>query len=198
MVPSRVSDHVEKGLALTLSQYRARPIFELWLVSYLRQVQCLEDAAYDVILSRFVDRAKNAQLDLIGKLVGEPRLGRTDDVYRVFVAARIRINRSSGRYRDLVDVYNIICSAPKRMLDVPPANVALEVLDVPDIDPMLLLSMLRDTKAAGVGISLVVPTVAPSLQFLCGTVGAEIIPAANGCGDVNDPSSGGRLSSAIS
>ena len=198
MVPYRVANHVERGKALILAQYRDRPLFTAWLVSYLRQVQCLEDATYDVILSRYLDRATHAQLDLIGKLVGEERLGRADGVYRIFIAARIRINRSFGRAQDLYDVYNIICDAPKTFTDVPPANILLELLEPPNIDPALLLGMLRDTKAAGVGLQMVVATAPPSEQFLWGTVGCEDTPSPNGFGDVNDETTGGRLASVMS
>ena len=196
MVPTRVPDHVEKGLALTLSQYRERPIFLAWLASYLRQVQDLEDATYDTIVSRFLDRAKNAQLDLIGKIVGESRKGRGDDLYRVFVGARIRINRSFGRYRDVLEVYNIICSAPKLLLEIAPARLRLELLDVPSIDPVLILEMLRDTKAGGVGLSMVSPTTEPSKQFRACSVGDTSVHDW-GCGDANSPASFGLVSDAV-
>lgn len=196
MVPYRVPNHVEKGLDLVLSQYRNRPIFLAWLASYLRQVQLLEDATYDVIVSRFLDRATNAQLELIGKIVGEPRLGRDDDLYRIFVAARIRINRSFGRYRDVLDVYNIISSTPKILVEMAPARLFLQLLDVPSIDPVLILGMLRDTKAGGVGLSMISPTAAPSKQFLPCSVGDASVHD-NGCGDANAPASFGLLSDAV-
>lgn len=196
MIPPRIPDHVGQGLGLAISQYRGRPIFAAWTASYLAQVQELEDAIYGVILRRCVDRATGEALDFIGRLVGEERLGRTDDVYRLFVTARIRINRSHGRVRDLLEVYTSVCSAPVRIFDRPaPATMGVEVGAAPPFDPAYLLAMLRQAKAAGYGLTMVVATAPAANVFLPGPYPAATTASTQGAGSYSDPTTGGRASS---
>jgi len=196
MHPMRVPNHVERGLSLLLSQYKGRPLLTAWTVSYLKQVQLLDDATYATIISRFLERATNAQLDLIGKLVGEPRRDRDDALYRVFIAARIRVNRSTGLTRDIVDVLAIIYGGTYVLIDQAPANLRLELLEIPELATADILEMLRDAKAGGVGLTLVVPTTAPETRFLFKSVGDTSNPA-QGCGSSTDVTPTGGLASDV-
>jgi len=83
----------------------ASPNLNAFLRALLRQVQYAEDAFYSVILSRFIGYASGVQLDAIGRLVGEARLGRSDDAeYRSAIRLRIFVNGSSGRPEDIIYV----------------------------------------------------------------------------------------------
>ncbi len=88
------------------------PNFNAILTALLRQVQKLEDAARDVMLSRFLGVAEGVHLDALGRLAGEARLGRVDDVYRKAIRLRIYINGSSGRPEDLIYVAKQITGFP--------------------------------------------------------------------------------------
>src|SRR5688572_13994483 len=106
MALTKIADHVEQGLRLLLDQYKDKPRLTALLSSYLNRVQELEDAAWDVRIKRFVDDAVGAQLDGIGRIVGELRQGRDDVTYRLFILARIRVNLSFGHADDVIDVLN--------------------------------------------------------------------------------------------
>ena len=83
----------------------AAPNLNAFLAALLRQVQKAEDALKAVIQERFLGFASGDNLDAIGRLVGEPRLGRLDDnVYRKAIRLRIYVNGSSGRPEDLMEV----------------------------------------------------------------------------------------------
>lgn len=191
--------HVSEGLARLLTQYQEKPVLRGWLKAYLKQVQLLEDATYDVIVKRLIDVAVDEQLDTIGRIVGEQRKDRDDDTYRVFIRARIMINRSQGRTQDMLDALELITDKPHLFLEYFPAAFWIEFLEVPEYDPVMLFTMLRDAKAAGVGLTMVVPTVAEVSQFRWGD--ANTLPgssvATKGFGDVNVASTGGRLSDAV-
>jgi hypothetical protein len=68
----------------------------------------LEYAAHQLFLERSVDSAIGAQLDVVGKLAGQKRNGLVDDVYRRYIRARIRANRSTGSLNDLLRVLDLV------------------------------------------------------------------------------------------
>lgn len=108
MLPVKETQHVKKARALLIEQYKGRPIIQGFLDSYIKRIQDLEDALWDIINSRRLDLAVGLQLDVLGLLVGELRLGRTDEEYRPSIRIRIRVNRSRGRIVDVIDVAKLV------------------------------------------------------------------------------------------
>lgn len=151
-------DHVEQGLSRLLWQFKDKPRIAAWTRSYLRQVQLLEDAAWDVLIKRWIDYAEGVQLDVIGKIVGELRAGRVDAIYKTFIHARVRINRSQGSTGDVLDVFQIISTTPAIFAEYAPAALFLELLQIPEVDPALIYKSLNDAKAGGVKLALIAPT----------------------------------------
>lgn len=66
--------------------------------------QDVENALQQLLLQRWIDSAVGVQLDQIGKIVGQLRLGMVDDDYRRFCRARILTNRSDGRWETLITI----------------------------------------------------------------------------------------------
>jgi hypothetical protein len=97
-------DHIADGLARTISQYRGKPIFNLMCAIYLQQVQYVEDAIHDTVAAWDVDTAVGWRLTALGALVGQQRISSDDDVFRIYVQARIRANRSVGKFQDVWDI----------------------------------------------------------------------------------------------
>jgi len=201
---ARVVDHVEQGLDLLITQYIGRTRMENWLAAYLRQVQQLEDAIYDVLIKRMIDIATGAQLAAIGRIVQQPNsLDFADEQYRVVIRARIRANRSLGRSIDVLEVLGMLDGAtPAQYDDFHPASNLLEFWAIPDLDIEFLAAFLRDAKAAGCWLGIIVPTDLLSNTFMwTGVHGAndtdsppdglplsnpETDDAALGWGDAND------------
>lgn len=153
-----VLDHVEQGLNLLIDQYKGKPRLTGWLKAYLRQVQDLEDAAYDVLIKRLIYNAQDAQLDVIGKIVGELRDGRDGEAYRIGIYARVRINRSRGNVDDVLAVLALITTTPVVFHEYRNACLSLTFLAVTEYDPVAIYKPLSETKAAGVKFTMIVPT----------------------------------------
>jgi hypothetical protein len=66
------------------------------------QVQVLETNTNEVKMLRQFAYAENAELDGIGKIVGENRQGKTDADYRVAILVRINTNASKGEPERIV------------------------------------------------------------------------------------------------
>lgn len=148
-LPVYEPDHVAKGLALLLQQWRTSSKLKGILATYLRQFQTLENVTWDVINSRMLDTAVGAQLDMLGDLVGETRRGRNDIDYRAAVRLRIRVNRSQGRAVDVIDVATQGNGNTPAIYREYPANFAWEVEIYNSPSPVTVAKMLQQTKAAG-------------------------------------------------
>lgn len=93
---SPIADHLAQALDKLIQRYKGKPRFAAWLGTYVKQVQLLEDATKAVEASRDLDTADDARLELIGRLVGQPRRGAVTELYRLYIKARILANRSDG------------------------------------------------------------------------------------------------------
>lgn len=188
-----VKDHEEQGVALLLDQFKNKPRLEAWLRIYLRQVQLLDDATYDVMIARMIDLATGAQLDLIGKIVGERRLGRTDTEFRVFIYVRIQANRSAGTTPELLKIIELLSSpTPAHYDEYYPASILLEFAELTPRDPRTIYHAVQGARAGGVRLNFVVPTTTPDLQFLYSDVGDTDV-GDNGYGAEGDPEQFGLL-----
>lgn len=111
MLPAKVTTHEAEAKALLISQFKGRPVIEGLLASWIRPLQDLENVLWDIIDKRVLETAVDAQLDALGGLVGELRLGRSDEAYRAAVKVRIKVNRSKGRSEDILQVAKLLDAA---------------------------------------------------------------------------------------
>lgn len=63
----------EKSVARLIQQYRNQPKFIAWIELYAGIMQEIEDTVFDMLLLRDVETAVGAQLDVIGRIVGQDR-----------------------------------------------------------------------------------------------------------------------------
>lgn len=115
----RITDHAERGVARLIERYR-QPKISALLASWLGEVQQLEDALY-LQLTEGLTR----QLDVLGRIVGQPRDGRTDEVFLAWIRARIQVNRSSGKTTQLIAVAKAVGVTDVRLEEQYPAAVVV-------------------------------------------------------------------------
>lgn len=146
-----------EGLSRLLEQYKGKPAFEALLKIYLDSIQEFEDAVFAVRLSMMLDSAVGEQLDFLGAFVGETRNGKDDDVYRVWIRVRIRLNRSFGEARDIIECLRLATNKPFEYREYDDACFAILFSERPDFpNDLALIAYLA--KAAGIGLSFVYPT----------------------------------------
>jgi len=151
----KVTNHIEHGLGRLITQYQGKPRLEAWLTSYLRQIQEFEDAAWDVVEKRLVDDATGAQLQALAKLIGQPIVSEDDEVLRLYVKTRIRINRSHGHSADVIAVALLLLDgAAFKYREVSPRNIVVDVLEPLTVDPTTTVALLRSAKGGGFSLSL--------------------------------------------
>jgi hypothetical protein len=167
---------VQQGLALPIYDVR-RPRFNALLQSYLVQIQELEDAAWSVYIGTMLPAAAGDALDMLGELVGQPRGGRTDAVYKQWIAARVRLGGSSGRPPDLIGILRAVLPTTVTivLIEYFPGDIVIDLLGIVDAQTALQLAeIVQEAKAAGVRVGLVSSISEPGEAFTLG--GAAVTP----------------------
>ncbi len=177
-----------EGVDLLIYRFRKTRIVA-WLRSYLSEVQLAEDALWQLYVERRLPSAVGAQLDIIGRVVGEPRLDRDDAAYRPWIGARILANRSRGRAEELITIVRAVTPSTTLVHVREEYPAALTVRAYGAIPPAtgdaLAQLLAKAAKAAGVRILFQWTTMGDSIAFRFapnGWTGAETFSAQSGFG----------------
>lgn len=125
------------------------------LTAWLAGAQSLEAAFQQLLTQRNIETAVGAQLDVIGKLVGQPRDGLDDDTYRRYIRARITTNRSSGTVGDALKIARLLLGEPVPQLilnnwGTAAYELVVEGASIPTALAQVIIDFLVDGTAAGV------------------------------------------------
>lgn len=75
-----------------------------FLVAIAERWQSLDELMEQLRDDRLLASAEGAQLDQLGAIFGQGRLGYSDDVYRALIATRLIVNRADGRIEALLNI----------------------------------------------------------------------------------------------
>jgi hypothetical protein len=141
------------------TQYSESPQLRKLLDVFLGQVQILEDANLELDrVSTDVNLAYGYQLDLIGKLVGAERKGKTDEEFREEILFRISINTGNGTPEDCIQYLTYVTQATDvKFWEHYPASVIMETNGV-NI-PRNIPNTLDNVTIAGVSVGGVITSI---------------------------------------
>jgi hypothetical protein len=188
---AKVTDHVDAAVSRLIEQYRDKPLFRKLVEITGARAQILEDALWQLFTERSVETAVGEQLDMLGRVVGQPRQSFADDDYRLHIRARVKLNRSSGTVPELLEIFRLVTPGGTTLKFVPrfPAGfrLSLGVTGFTSAQILLLLNFLRAARAGGVWGTLhwITTTEAETFAFAGGT--------GLGFGDTSDATAGGAL-----
>lgn len=153
----QTTTHEADGIARLLERFRGLPVFEALLRIALQRVQHIEDVLWSLYIGVWIDNAEGLQLDNLGDVVGEGREGRDDDTYRLWIRARIAINRANGKIDDTLKVARLILE-PTAVLSYTPEYPAAYRVDVLDtaISAADIYELLNEVRPAGVRLTAAV------------------------------------------
>lgn len=195
MTLSKIEDHAEQAKENTISQYQELPRIQAVLRSYAVQVQLTENMQWDVLLSYLLDHVEGARLDTIGKVVGQPRKGADDTQYRIYILARIRVNRSNGLPADIVGLMILLFEGTEHSYNPYwPASFFIEVmgLDIDSVDPRILAELFDEAALGGVRTTIHFSELSSDEAFTFATGLVEEIDAERGFADPAE-TFGGRV-----
>lgn len=95
-------DYVSIGQGRLTNEFSEKPKILGVVNAMLTPLTEVETLADQVKTQRWIDTAIGAQLDGVGSIVGESRLGRNDDDYRTAILFRIFVNTSNATPEDLI------------------------------------------------------------------------------------------------
>lgn len=138
--------------------------------------QSIETALQQLLTERSIDTAIGAQLDVIGRLVGQPRNGLDDETYRRYCRARIATNKSNGTIENLITVTELIVYDDDGYYEIDNQGVAAVVVRVQNLSITeeladVLIAFLKDTVSAGVRVILEYFETTPGNTFKWDTPG---------------------------
>lgn len=147
----KIDDHGLRALARLAQQYQDKPKLAALLNVFAPLIQQIEDMFFGMQLGLQLANAVGVQLDLIGKLVGQPREAAADNEYRLRIAARIKTNVSTGTIEDIYAVFLLLL--PSNTFAARADYPAGFVFDVGEIDSSLEAlyeSFFYDAKGDGI------------------------------------------------
>lgn len=154
MTLTKKTTHVEEALANLIGQYRDSTVLRSFIDIFVRQIQDLENAAFEVH-DLWLDNATGVNLDNIGSIVNEARKGRDDDTYRDAIRTRVYINIGNGTPEEIYTFMNDFNERTYQITDYDYAAFfcrAVDAITGEDPAPIDFFLVLRDIKPAGVRV----------------------------------------------
>jgi len=136
----------------------------------MRPFQRFENATIQLLTLRRVDTATGEQLNVLGRIVGQPRDGLVDVDYRRYIRARVATNRSAGKREDLIRIARLVLNDSAARVHVAREGVAtttitIELAAITAAVATALISFLRDAVAIGVRLVLRYSLSTPATTF---------------------------------
>lgn len=109
----KILDHSLSAKEVTLEQFKDSKSLGYIVSIVAKQLDILENELWNLIDYRSISSSIGIQLDLIGDIVGEPRLGRSDNEYRAAIQTRITINNAGGDRNTIIFIAKQLTGATK-------------------------------------------------------------------------------------
>lgn len=111
-----IKDYSSQGLDRLLSQFSDKPNIKAILESFLGSLSTTQTDSLAMLDYLDIDTATGYLLDNIGGIVGEKRLGNTDETYREKIKIRIFLNSSRGTPNDLLEALDLLTDSTRIQL----------------------------------------------------------------------------------
>lgn len=185
--------HRNEAAKRTIERWKDKEVFAALRDVIAEEFQEVENALWQVYLSRFIDDAFGESLNVLGRIVGEPRNGRDDPSYRVRIRARIRVNQSFGTANDILAVLALLDAADFRYLNTGLASYVIGMSAAPSgfATASEMIELMTEATKAGVLGYLVMPSA--SSGFVMGDATGSIATViADATGSIVAPLPDGR------
>lgn len=154
-MPTLIASHYQAAVDRLASKFADVPELLSILEVFSGQIQALETALWDLLTKRWIDSGEGAQLDVIGRVVLQPRGASTDPVYRLQLKARIKSLLSSGGPEEILSIFRLLHAGDLRLEEDYPAGFRLHLEGVEALSNLdVLLTYLREARAEGVAANL--------------------------------------------
>ena len=167
-------NHVDEAIAHLLQQFKGLTNWPKVLTAFVEQVQDLENMFEDLLAIPDLDTATGEQLEVLGRIVGEARQGRSDADYLIGIRGRILVNKSEGTPVDIIELLTTISDGNTvELIEYFPAayTARLETAVASEDEAARFAVLMRAATAAGVGAQLLYAGDVDSTRFKFDTSG---------------------------
>lgn len=187
----KIKDHEEKANNRLTGQFKDLESWEKLLRVFTPLIQELEDVFCDLQDKVWIENGEGVQLDRIGAIVDQDRLGFDDATYRILLYAAIIRNKSNGEPENVINVFRLMSQSTVVYLqEIFDAKIGL--IGDGSIDPSIVgivAEQIERTMLAGVALDYL-GLVDPDEPFAF-----EGSPGGLGFSEIANPTSGGKLAS---
>lgn len=184
---------VTDALARLTDMYRDKPNMRALVELFAERFAAEEAVDVELYSRQWLDDATGDLLDALGEIVGEARAGRGDELYKLWIRARIYINRSNGRIADSYFLVRLIApDASVHYTPQYPAGYRITVAGT-TVDALELLKLLKAVKPAGVRMNLFYSPADVTNVFTFASGSTMESSNSKGFGSVAHPGQGGKL-----
>lgn len=161
----------DEAKVLFISQFKGKNNYAQLVHGLASNALDIEETLGHIRDSLNIDTATGVALDLIGAEVGEARQSRADNIYRLWIKARILVNTSLGRPNDLIKIIQSLKTATEAWNALTPSqqdavefdiffsnyypayySVTVSGLELTADDIAALSEILQEADPAGVGM----------------------------------------------
>lgn len=161
-----ISDWTTRLQTRLYTQWRHAVTWNQWCDILGGLSQDWEDAAQSLFSLLSIEDSVGQQLDVIGRIVGQARVGLADSIYRIYLRARIAANRSTGVPEDIYTVFRLLYNLPMRLTNSPIREFMLRIIGaITPQEASLGVDFLTDSKETGARAVMVWQEVASSSLF---------------------------------
>jgi hypothetical protein len=147
---SKVTNFSVNAKARLMEQDKGRLRVPELINAFASEIQEVENAMSDVYTKCGIYTANNTQLDVVGAIVGEARVGRSDEVYRIAIIARIKLNIGAGEPNTIIDAIKQWMN-PTVVDFSEPYPAYFSVFIQSSINISSIASLVKEISPAGVG-----------------------------------------------
>jgi len=158
MSVTKISSHLTDSIARLLYQFRGKSGVESLIGAQSKQIQEIEDSAFDFTIKIPIQSASGAVLDRWGIVLDEIRNGDSDADFRARLFFKVSRNISNGTPEELIQFFSGLLQANNvQITEVFPGQVWLTaVAGTNPANPTSVRNQMQQLAPAGVRIGLLV------------------------------------------
>lgn len=194
-------DHQAAAKARLITAYKESETLRNYLDAVLVLANDLEQVFCDLLNDRFIDTAEGEVLNLLGELVGQPRLvvdnvALTDAQYRVYIRARIIKNNTRATREDIITMLTFIFDVSGVVITEGDREYLVTIIGSLSSDERALISSADLLpKPAGIRDNYIVAD--SDSAFYMPSFGGPVPPTAGTFGSYLTPGTGGLFASLL-
>jgi hypothetical protein len=174
-----VIDHIAAALAGLLTQFRGKFFVEALMTAIGGEYNFIEAALQEILTTTDVDASEGAQLDVLGRLFGQPRGSQDDATYRLYIHERVAALRDGGDIESLYSMFQAL--SPGCIIGITPqfpASFTFTWLSpaLTDVEANAIALIIRQVKPGGVGCFYYSLTDTPDNTFAFAGTPGDLIP----------------------